>query len=239
MPKEFQELSPNFQRSNPEILLGQRVEQLCMRLIVEPIYSRPRDCPGVKILVGQVRSACTHLGQQLSVAIQRGVEARLEQFFRRRRRCFELQHSQGADLWDNPSKEGEKSFPTGRRLIVLSPVFLVTRARKIVEKLPFRHAGLILQYLVFLQAPGNARGFGKKLADSVTVRTEYLVFVGKNGFQIQTVGFLEGLFQERNRNSIADEVVVTIRSVTSMRYFQNVESKFRLYMRQFVFFIGN
>src|ERR1035441_3548966 len=78
MPKEFQKLSPNLQRSTTEILLRQRVEQLCMRLIVEPIYSRPRDCTGVKILVGQVRLAGTHLGQQLSVAIQRRVEARLE-----------------------------------------------------------------------------------------------------------------------------------------------------------------
>src|SRR4029077_16808733 len=33
--------------------------------------------------------------------------------------------------------------------------------------------------------------------------------------------------------------MVTIRSVTSMRYFQHVESKFRLYVRQPVFFIRN
>src|SRR5450755_892419 len=33
--------------------------------------------------------------------------------------------------------------------------------------------------------------------------------------------------------------MVTIRSVTSMRYFQHVESKFRLYVRQPVFFICN
>ena len=52
MPIEFQKLSPNLQRSAPETLLRQRVQQLCMRLIVEPIFSRPRYCTGVKIFVG-------------------------------------------------------------------------------------------------------------------------------------------------------------------------------------------
>ncbi len=104
-----------------------------------------------------------------------------------------MQHFQGADLRENSSKKGEKSFAEGGRLIALSPVFFVTRARKVIEKLLSRHAGLVLEDIVFLEAPGNARGFGKKLADSVTVGTEHLFFVSKNGFQIQTVGFLKGL----------------------------------------------
>ena len=54
MPKEFQEYGPNLRRSASEILLRQRVEQLCMRLIVEPIFSRPRYFTGVKIVVGSV-----------------------------------------------------------------------------------------------------------------------------------------------------------------------------------------
>ena len=62
MPIEFQKLSPNLQRSPPKTLLRQRVQQLCMRLIVEPIYSRPRYCPSVKIVVGQVWLAGTYLG---------------------------------------------------------------------------------------------------------------------------------------------------------------------------------
>ena len=78
MSIEFQKLSPNLERSTTETLLRQRVQQLCMRLIVEPIYSWPRYCTGVKILVGQVWLAGTYLGQQLSVAIQSRVEARLE-----------------------------------------------------------------------------------------------------------------------------------------------------------------
>ena len=62
MPIEFQKLSPNLRRSTTKILLRQRVQQLCMRLIVEPIYSRPRYFTGVKILVGQVRLAGAYLG---------------------------------------------------------------------------------------------------------------------------------------------------------------------------------
>ena len=62
MPIEFQKLSPNLERSTAETLLRQRVQQLCMRLIVEPIYSRPRYCTGVKIFVGQVWLAGTYLG---------------------------------------------------------------------------------------------------------------------------------------------------------------------------------
>jgi hypothetical protein len=47
-----------------------------------------------------------------------------------------------------------------------------------------RHTGLILHDLIFLQAPGNPRRLGKKLADIMTVRTDDLVFVRKNAFQI-------------------------------------------------------
>lgn len=53
MPKEFQKLSPNLQRSTTEILLRQRVQQLCMRLIVEPIYSRPVIAPVSKFSLGK------------------------------------------------------------------------------------------------------------------------------------------------------------------------------------------
>ena len=78
MPIELQKLSPDLRRSATEILLRQRVQQLCMRLIVELIYSRPRYCTRVKIVVGQVGRAGTDLEQQLSVAIQSSVEARFE-----------------------------------------------------------------------------------------------------------------------------------------------------------------
>jgi len=94
-----------------------------MRLIVEPIYSCPRYCTGVKIIVGQVRLPGTYPAQQLPVAIERRVKACFEQFFRRRRRRFELQRFQGADLRENSSKKGEKSFSEGGRLIAFSPVF--------------------------------------------------------------------------------------------------------------------
>ena len=76
----------------------------------------------------------------------------------------------------------------------MPPVLLVTCARKIVEKRSFRHAKLILHDLVFLQTPGNARRLGNDLADSVAVRADYFVFVRENAFQIEAVGFLEGLF---------------------------------------------
>jgi len=62
MSIEFQKLSPNLQRSTTETLLRQRVEQLSMRLIVEPIYSRSRYRTSVKVLVGHVWLAGTYLG---------------------------------------------------------------------------------------------------------------------------------------------------------------------------------
>ena len=78
MSIEFQKLSPNLQRSATKPLLRQRIQQLCMRLVVEPIFSRPRYYTGVKVLVGQVQLAGRYLGKQLSVAIERRVEACLE-----------------------------------------------------------------------------------------------------------------------------------------------------------------
>ena len=90
MPKEFHKFGPHLRRSATEILLRQRVEPLCMRLIVEPIFPRTRYFTGVKIVVGQGRLARAYLAQQLSVAIQSRVEARFEHSFRLRRWCFEL-----------------------------------------------------------------------------------------------------------------------------------------------------
>src|ERR1035437_4350107 len=124
-------------------------------------------------------------------------------------------------------------------MMYLSPILLITCATKSVEKLPFRHAGLVLHDVVSLQTPGDARRFWKKLADVVTVGAEHLIFVRENALEIQAVCFLKGLLQERNRNSKADKVMVTIRSVTSLRYLQNVESEFCLYVRQRVFSIRN
>jgi hypothetical protein len=51
MPKEFDKFGPHRRRSTTEILLRQRVEPLRMRLIVEPIFSRPCYLAGVKIVV--------------------------------------------------------------------------------------------------------------------------------------------------------------------------------------------
>ena len=53
MPKEFQKFGPNLRRSAAEILFCQRVEQLCMRLIVEAILSRPGYFPVSKLSLGK------------------------------------------------------------------------------------------------------------------------------------------------------------------------------------------
>ena len=61
MPIEFQEFGPNDRRNTSKVLLRERVEQLCVGLVVEPIFSRPRCFTGVKIVVGQVRMAGVYL----------------------------------------------------------------------------------------------------------------------------------------------------------------------------------
>ena len=65
MPEEFQKFGSHFGRSATEILLGQRVEQFCLGLIVESIFSRPGDFAGIKIVVGQIQPA----GADLSSAV--------------------------------------------------------------------------------------------------------------------------------------------------------------------------
>ena len=61
MSIEFQKHIPNLRRGTAKNLIRQRVQQLRMRLIVEPIFSRPRYLTGVKIVVGQVWLAGAHL----------------------------------------------------------------------------------------------------------------------------------------------------------------------------------
>src|SRR4029077_14877809 len=73
----------------------------------------------------------------------------------------------------------------------------------------------------------------------MAVGTERLVFVRKDAFQIQAVGLLKGLLEERNRHAKTDKIMVVIRRVTAACYFQDVESEFSFYVRQLVFFVGD
>src|SRR4029077_1990374 len=73
----------------------------------------------------------------------------------------------------------------------------------------------------------------------MAVGTKHLVFVHKNAFQIQAVGLLKGLLEERNRHTKPDKIVIVIRGVTALSNFQDVESEFSFYVRQLVFFVGD
>src|SRR5271167_77803 len=55
MCEEFQEFGPNPRRSTTKVLPCERVEQVCVRLIVEPIFSGTRCFTGVKIVVRHLR----------------------------------------------------------------------------------------------------------------------------------------------------------------------------------------
>src|SRR5271167_2902866 len=118
---EFQKLRSKLRRSTSKVLLCERVEQLCVRLIVEPIFSGTRDLTGVKIVVWQGRLASAHLAKQLPVAIQGSVEAGFKHALCLRGRRSELQHFQRTDLRDNPRQKGEKFVASGGRLIILAP----------------------------------------------------------------------------------------------------------------------
>lgn len=128
MSEEFQEFGPKLLRSTIKVLLCERVEQFCLRLIVEPIFAGTRHSASVKIVVGQVQMAGGFLVKQVPVALQARVEAGFEHAFRLGRRRPELQHSKRTYLGQNPDQKGEKSLAKSGRLICLSPVLLVTRA---------------------------------------------------------------------------------------------------------------
>ena len=53
MPVEFQEFGPKLRRSATKVLLRERVQQLCVRLIVEPIFSGPVTSPVSKLSFGK------------------------------------------------------------------------------------------------------------------------------------------------------------------------------------------
>ena len=55
MPVEFQKFGPKLRRNITKVLLRERVQQLGVRLIVKPVFSRTRCFTGVKIVVRQVQ----------------------------------------------------------------------------------------------------------------------------------------------------------------------------------------
>ena len=92
MPVEFQDFGSKIRRSAAKGLRCERVEQFCVRLIVEPVLAGARHFTSVKIVVWQIRMAGTYLSEQLPVTFQSRVEAGFEHAFRFRRRRPELQH---------------------------------------------------------------------------------------------------------------------------------------------------
>src|SRR5215468_3168482 len=118
--------------------------------------------------------------EQVPIAIQGCIEARLEHAFGLRRWSPKLEDSQRTDLREDANHKGKKIFARSRRLVILTPAFLITRPRKIKEELLLCHAGLVVHDFISLKAPGDARRFGDQLADVAAVRTEHFVLIIEN-----------------------------------------------------------
>src|SRR4029077_10229033 len=177
------------------------------------------------------------VGQKIPVTIQSGVEAFLKHFFRLRSGRAELQHSERPPFGQEFVKERQKLFPKSGPLIIFAPLLFITCAREVVKKFPFGDSGRIFLDFVFLQRPGNARGFWNLLADGVAVGIQDLVFIGKDRLQWQAVGFLERPLQQRGRHLKTNKIVIAVWSIALSGYFQDVEAKFRFDMREGVIFV--
>src|SRR5437870_2146065 len=80
--------------------------------------------------------------------------------------------------------------------------------------------------------PRDSSGFRNQLADIAAVRIENLVFAHEHIFQLQAVGLLKSLLENRAGNLESNEVVVAVRGVAFPRDFENVKTKFGFHMCQ-------
>ncbi len=97
----------------------------------------------------------------------------------------------------------------------------------------------LLLNVVFLKIPGNFCHLGNDSTDTAPVGPDREIVIGKDGFQIQRVRFLECPFEQFTRNLKPDIVVVGIRRVMPFRNLQNVESKLRFQVRRAIIVIGH
>src|ERR1700693_3448446 len=112
MRVEFQQIGPKLGGHAVKMLLCEGVEQLCVCLIVESIFSWAGCRAGIKVVVRQVRWSRIHLAQQRPVAVECRVETGFKHTLRLGRGRLELEYFQWADLRDNSCEEAEKVFPT-------------------------------------------------------------------------------------------------------------------------------
>ena len=119
----------------------------------------------------------------------------------------------------------------------MPPLFFVTRARKIVKKFSFRHSWLVFHDVIVLQAPGNARRSRKEVAHIAAVGIKRLVLVGEHAPEVQAVSFLERLFEQWRIHAEADEVMVALRRISALRYFDHIESELRFDVSQGIIFV--
>jgi hypothetical protein len=170
--------------------------------VVHAIFAGPGHPASIKIVVDQFNVTSCLVGQKSPVTIQCGIEAFLKHFFRLRSGRAELQHSERPQFGYQFVEERQKLLARSRSLIVFAPLLFITCAREVVKKFLFGDPGRILLDFVFLQRPGNARGFWNLIANGAAVGIQDLVFIGKDRLQWQAIGFLERPLQQRGRLSL-------------------------------------
>src|SRR5579859_1069621 len=215
------------------------MQKLRERIVTQTIFAQCGSSANIEIVVRERQISGAEIGEQTAIAVESGIEAVFEHLFRLGRRYTEREDFQRPDLRDQPEEKGQNFFTAIRLTVALAPTLLIARARQIIEKLVTSHSGQVSLDVALLDLPRNFARFRDGLAHIVTIRGERLVFMLQNRTQIQSVRFLERLVQERLRDLEPDEIVVGVRGVTLLRYFQDVESKLGLHVRQRMIFVGH
>ncbi len=126
--------------------------------IIESIFASSSDFAHIEIVVGKFEAAFAYSCEETAIAVNSGVETIFKKFL-----CFGIRSSEGknlyrADLGKNSNEEREELVARAWPVIILSPFFLVTSARQVVEK-PFAgDSWQVLLNIVLLKIPGDSRG---------------------------------------------------------------------------------
>src|SRR5260370_30135915 len=210
-----------------------------MRFIVQSIFSGTGVLANVEIVIRQVQLAFTNVRQELTITVERGIEAGFKHLFGLGRRRPELQNLERTELGNQFEEEGEKTLARAGLAIVLAPFALIICAGQIEQKLFLRCVWNVVLDLVFLEVPGNASGFRNELADIAAVRVESFVFAHQHIFQLEPIRLPKSLFRDWSGNVWTEEVVRAVRSVAFPRDFKNVKAKFGFHMCKPVVFKRN
>lgn len=231
--------------------MHQGIEEAGVAQVGEVVFAELRGFTGIEVDFGQVggllelacgglgRSGGFHAGEVEVEAVYGAVDALEVDVLLVGVGDLETEDLEGADLGQDSDEEGQDAGADAGVGILFPILLLELGALEAVDELLVVESGVFLLDLVFIAHQGYGRDLGDEAADGAAVAGDGEVFVFHDGVDADTVGLLEGAFEEILGDLEADEVAVVLLGVATVGDLDDVEAELGAEVGDFVLVVGD